>query len=82
MKPHELNANALAKALRLDAPRISDIVREKRGITPSTALRLARYFGTTPELWMNLQVAYDLSKAKADELEQVEKDVTPIGEAA
>ena len=58
--PLELNAHALAMELKVPAPRINDIVRERRAITPDTALRLARYFGTTAQFWLNLQTSYDL----------------------
>lgn len=57
-----MTANALSLALRVPAPRINDIVRERRAITPDTALRLARYFDTTPEFWLNLQSTFDLKK--------------------
>ena len=82
MAPHGLSANALAKALRLDAPRINDLIRERRGVSPDTALRLARYFGTSPELWLDLQSAHDLSKVRAERQADIERDVTPRGEAA
>ena len=58
--PLGMTAHALALELKVPAPRINDIVRERRAITPDTALRLARYFGTTPQFWMNLQTSYDL----------------------
>ena len=58
--PLGLNAHALAMALKVPAPRINDIVRERRAITPDTALRLARYLGTTAQFWLNLQTSYDL----------------------
>jgi addiction module HigA family antidote len=58
--PMGMTAHALALELKVPAPRINDIVRERRAITPDTALRLARYFGTTPQFWMNLQTSYDL----------------------
>ena len=58
--PLKLNAHALAIELKVPAPRINDIVRERRAITPDTALRLARYFGTTAQFWLNLQTSYDL----------------------
>ena len=58
--PLGMSAHALALALRVPAPRINDIVRERRAISPDTALRLARYFGTTAQFWMNLQTSYDL----------------------
>lgn len=55
-----LTANALAIALQVHAPRINDVTREKRGISPDTALRLERYFGTSAEFWLGLQADYDL----------------------
>ena len=60
LKPLNLSANALAMDLHVPAPRINDIVREKRGITADTALRLARYVGTSAEFWLGLQDDYDL----------------------
>ena len=62
--PLELSAHALAMELKVPAPRINDIVRERRAITPDTALRLARYFGTTAQFWLNLQTSYDLKIAE------------------
>jgi antitoxin HigA-1 len=58
--PLEMSGNALALALCVPATRLHEIVNERRGITADTAYRLARYFDTTPEFWMNLQAAYDL----------------------
>jgi antitoxin HigA-1 len=58
--PLEMSVNALALALSVPATRLHEIVNERRGITADTAYRLARYFGTTPEFWANLQTAYDL----------------------
>ncbi|MDP2810708.1 MAG: HigA family addiction module antitoxin [Rhodocyclaceae bacterium] len=63
--PLNLSANALAIALGVPAPRINDVARERRGITADTALRLARYFGTSAEFWMGLQVDYDLRTAES-----------------
>lgn len=65
MQPHALSANALAAALHVPANRIGAIVNGRRAITADTALRLARYFGTTPELWLNLQKDYELRAARA-----------------
>ena len=62
--PLGMSAHALALELRVPAPRINDIVRERRAITPDTALRLARYFNTTAQFWMNLQISYDLKMAE------------------
>jgi addiction module HigA family antidote len=75
--PLGMSANALSMALRVPATRIGDIVHERRGVTADTALRLARYFGTTPEFWLNLQQARDLSEAAAENGSQIERDVHP-----
>ena len=64
MVPLGLSANALANALGVTPARINDIVRERRGVTADTALRLARYFGTDAQSWINLQAAYDLRVAE------------------
>ncbi len=64
--PLQMSAAALAKQLDVPGNRISDIVRQRRGMTADTALRLSRYFRTTPDFWMNLQSAHDLSKAAAE----------------
>ena len=77
--PLGMSANALARALNLDAPRINDVVRERRGVTADTALRLGRYFGTTPEFWTNLQTSHELSKALA-EAEEAIKAIQPRGD--
>jgi addiction module HigA family antidote len=65
MQPLGLTAYALAKACQVPRTRIERIAREEVGITADTAIRLARYFGTTPQLWMNLQADYDLRSAQA-----------------
>ncbi|EGV16259.1 HigA family addiction module antitoxin [Thiocapsa marina] len=81
MLPLGLSSNALARAIGVTPARINEIVREKRGITAETALRLARFFGTSVDLWMNLQQRYDLERAKdllGDSLEQI----TPMHLAA
>lgn len=64
MAPLGLSANALARALHVTPARINDIVRERRGITADTALRLARYFGGDAQSWLNLQTAFDLRLAE------------------
>ncbi len=64
MIPLGLSSNALARAVGVTAARINDIVRERRGITADTALRLARYFNTDEQSWMNLQTRYDLECAQ------------------
>jgi addiction module HigA family antidote len=84
MKPLGLSANALALALRVPATRIGDILRAEkpRAVTADTAIRLARYFGTTPEFWLNLQSAYDLSVAIAEQGPAIERDVRPRADLA
>src|ERR1700728_1844201 len=77
MKPLGLSANALAIALRVPVTRISEIVRERRGITADTALRLARYFGTTPDFWMKMQMSYDLALAHRQSMARIEVEIYP-----
>ncbi|MEI2611813.1 MAG: HigA family addiction module antitoxin [Candidatus Promineifilaceae bacterium] len=77
MQPLGLSQYALAKALHVYPRRINEIVQGKRAITADTALRLARFFGTSAEVWMNLQSLYDLETAK-DALEnQVLEEIMP-----
>ena len=71
MEPYGLSATALAKALGVTAARINDIVRGRRGITASTALRLARYFNTDARSWVNLQTIYELEVAKHKEADHL-----------
>ena len=75
MVPRALTANRLALDLRVPANRISDIVRGERGISADTALRLAAYFDTSPELWMGLQSQYDLQVAEDAAGEQIRREV-------
>ena len=58
--PLKMSANALAVALRIPTPRINDVARERRSVSPDTALRLSRFFGGDAQSWLNLQTAYDL----------------------
>ncbi len=76
--PAGMTANALAKALRVDAPRINDIVRERRAITPDTALRLAAFLRTSPEFWLNLQTAYDLKVADSEKGSLIRAEIAPL----
>jgi addiction module HigA family antidote len=78
MKPRDLSQNALARALNVPPRRINEIVLEKRGITADTALRLARYFGTSAELWTGLQADYDLRLACHKKARAIERDVEPL----
>lgn len=75
--PFRLSANALAIALRVPVTRISEILRERRGITADTALRLARYFGTTPDFWMKMQMTYDLAVARRESITRIEMEIRP-----
>ena len=76
--PMELTANALANRLGVTAARVNEIVNERRGITADTALRLARFFGTTPEFWMNLQKRYELEVARREVGSAIEEEIVPI----
>jgi len=77
LKPLSMSVNALAVALRVPASRINDVVRQKRGVSIDTALRLAIYFNTTPQFWMNLQISYDL-KIATQNMEKIEKEIIPL----
>jgi addiction module HigA family antidote len=77
LEPLGMSVNALAVALRVPAPRINDVVRQKRGISIDTALRLARYFNTTAQFWMNLQISYDLKMAKQN-MARIENEIIPL----
>jgi addiction module HigA family antidote len=82
MKPADLSVNALAMRLRVPATRIGAIVHQERGITADTALRLARYFGTSAKFWMGLQSDYDLEIAEDQSAAEIERDVQPRNLAA
>jgi addiction module HigA family antidote len=73
----DLSANRLALALRLPSGRITDILNGKRGISPETALRLARFFGNSPRFWMNLQTSYELAVAEREIGQRVAEEVLP-----
>jgi len=75
MKPLGLSQYRLAQELNVPALRISQIVRGKRAVTADTALRLARYFGTSANVWMRLQARYDLEVAEAELAERVKREV-------
>ena len=80
--PLQMTSHALAMALRVPAPRINDIVRERRAITPDTALRLARYFDTTAQFWLNLQSSFDLKQAEKEAGRKIAAEIRPITQAA
>lgn len=73
----KLSANALAKALDVPTNRITAILNEQRGITADTALRLAKFFSTSPDFWMSLQSSYDVKKARASVGQEIERNVKP-----
>jgi addiction module HigA family antidote len=73
--PLGITQNALAMKIRVPATRVGEIIHAKRSITPDTALRLARFFGNSPEFWLNLQQMHDLSKARLELSKTIERDV-------
>ena len=77
LKPLGITANALAKALNVPAPRINEVVRERRGISADTAMRLARYFGGDARSWLNLQTAYDLRVAEIANAKRIAREISP-----
>ena len=77
LAPLQMSAPALSQAIRVPATRVNDIVNGKRGVTADTALRLARYFGNSPDFWMNLQAAYDLRAAEREASVRIEREVSP-----
>lgn len=79
--PLGISQNALAMKIRVPATRIGEIVHGKRAITPDTALRLARFFGNSPEFWLNLQQLHDLSKARLESGKTIEREVEAYNSA-
>ena len=77
IEARRLSANALAIALRTPSGRVTDILNGKRGLSPETAMRLARYFGNSARFWLNLQTAYELAVAEAELGERITSEVTP-----
>ena len=75
LSPSEISQHKLAMDIHVPATRIGEIVHGRRAVTPETALRLAHYFGTSAEFWLNLQQSYDLSKARIQEEEQIVREV-------
>jgi addiction module HigA family antidote len=72
-----LTQQTLAQGIHVPYQRVNEIINGKRGITPSTALRLAKYFGNTEGLWMNLQMRWDLYRARKSEAEELQ-DIQPV----
>jgi addiction module HigA family antidote len=77
LAPLDMSVNALAQALRVPATRLHEIVKERRAVTPDTALRLARYFGGDAQSWMNLQASYDLKVAQRDAGARIAQEIRP-----
>jgi len=77
LEPLGMSVNALATALRVPAPRVNDVVRQKRAVSVDTALRLARYFNTTAQFWLNLQTSYDLKIAQKS-MATIEDEILPL----
>lgn len=73
LKPLGMSAYELAKRLRVPVPRVNDIVLERRGISADTAVRLSRFFGTTDQFWLNLQAAYEVSRVRAENADEIER---------
>jgi len=78
LEPLGITPAALARALNVSAPTINDIARERRGITADVAIRLARYFDTSAQFWMNLQMEYALATTMAANGEQIEHEIEPL----
>ncbi|HSM90710.1 MAG TPA: HigA family addiction module antitoxin, partial [Desulfobacterales bacterium] len=82
LTPLGISQYRLAKEIHVPARRINEIVLEKRGISADTALRLGRYFGTTPQFWINLQAHYELDVAREGIEDSLKKDITPFNKKA
>ena len=76
--PLKLSVNKLSMLLHISAPRLNDIVRERRGISSDTALRLARFFNTSAHFWLNLQTSYDLKQTEIKNGDSIHDEVKPI----
>jgi antitoxin HigA-1 len=77
LQPLGMSVNKLATELHVPANRLSQIISGKRGISPDTSLRLARYFGFSPEYWLNMQAQYDLEVIRRQSMLQIEKEIKP-----
>lgn len=78
LEPLEITPTALARALRVSTPTINELVRERRGVTADTAIRLGRYFDTSAQFWMNLQTEYALRTTYAEAGEEIEHEIEPL----
>jgi addiction module HigA family antidote len=77
LKPLGMSVNKLALELRVPATRMTEIAHGRRGISADTALRLARYFNTTPKFWLNLQASYDLALASDARAQEIRRTIRP-----
>ncbi len=82
LKPLELSQNKLAREIKVSPRRVNEIVLGKRSITPETALRLARYFGTSERFWLGLQIDFDLEEAKRKLAAEIDREIQPMAPAA
>jgi addiction module HigA family antidote len=82
LDPLNMSVNQLAKLLAIDAPRLNEIVRGRRGISADTALRLGRYLGNSPEFWLKLQLSYELRVARQAKQKEIDRAVRPRSDAA
>src|SRR5437667_284904 len=82
LNPLGISQYRLAKGMRVYPRKINEIVQGKRAVTADTALRLARFFGTTPEVWMNLQAFYDLELARDTRAKRIDREVKPLTKSA
>jgi addiction module HigA family antidote len=77
LRPINISVNALAQAIKVPRSRVNDVVLGRRNMTADTAFRLARYFGTSPDFWINLQARYDLEAADRKIRRRIEREITP-----
>lgn len=82
LEPLDMSVNALAKRLGIPTSRLNDIVLERRGVSPDTAMRLARCFGGDARSWLNLQTAYDLRVTEIAKAREIERTVEPLRQSA
>ncbi len=82
LKPLGISQNRLAREIKVSPRRVNEIVLEKRSVTPETALRLARYFGTSERFWLGLQLDFDLEEAKRKLAAEIDREIHPLTPAA
>ena len=82
LKPLDLSQNRLARLMGVPPRRINEVVLGRRAVSPDTALRLARYFGTSEEFWLGLQMEYDLEEARGKAGERIRREIAPRKSAA